>query len=352
VFSTVSTTVPDLELGGIDMKAIRYQGKETIVFEEVSTPVISQGEALIRVAFSGICGSDVGIYSGYHPRAKAPLVLGHEFAGEIVELPAGYQGELSLGDSVTVNPLLFCGQCTPCRTGNSHVCRTLGLTGIDQDGSFAEFVKVKTRQIIKLPIGMSHEHGAIVEPVAVAVHAVRRSAMQLGDFVLVVGGGPIGFLIAAAAKFAGAGEVAVIEPNAFRRSVIAELGVVTLALEDSEKVMELTNHDGADIVFEAAGVPGTIESAVKYCRIRGQIVNAGVFKQPVPVNLQRVNFAELDIIGTRVYSQEAFRAAAKLIADHPVITKVITHKLPLSEAQTGINLMARGGDSLKILLQP
>lgn len=334
------------------MKAIRYMGKENIAYEEVNVPVIGMGDALIKVAYSGICGSDVGIYSGTHPRAKAPLILGHELVGEIVELPTGYQGELRVGDAVTVNPLLFCGKCTPCQTGNSHVCRSLGLTGIDKDGSFAEFVKVKVSQIVRLPVGMSPEHGAIVEPVAVAVHAIRRSAMKLGDFVLVIGGGPIGFLIAAVAKFAGAREIVVIEPNAFRRTVIDKLGVITLALEESDKVMELTNYDGADIVFEAAGVPGTIESAVKYCKIRGQIVNAGVFKHPAPVDLQRVNFAELDIIGTRVYSQEAFRAAAKLIADHPVITNVITHKLPLSEAQRGIDLMKKGGDSLKILLHP
>ncbi|MDU4959173.1 MAG: alcohol dehydrogenase catalytic domain-containing protein [Sporomusaceae bacterium] len=334
------------------MKAVRYHGKETLRLEEIPVPAVNSGEALIKVACSGICGSDIGIYAGVHPRAQAPLVMGHEFAGEIAALAAGYQGDLRSGDRVTVNPLLSCGQCTPCRTGNGHVCRWLRLTGIDEDGSFAEFVKVRTEQIIKLPAGVSLEQGAIVEPAAVAVHAVRRSGLRLGEFVLVVGGGPIGFLIAAAARFAGAGAVAVIEPNPFRRDMLARLRVTALAPADAGRVLDLTGGDGADVVFEAAGVAGAIESAVKYCRIRGRIVNAGVFKQPTPVNLQRINFAELAVAGSRVYSPEAFRAALALVAAQPDLAGVITHKLPLAEAESGINLMRTGGDSLKILLRP
>jgi len=334
------------------MKAVRYQGKETICYEEIKRPTLGEDEVLIKVAYCGICGSDMGIYSGKHPRAKAPLVLGHEFSGQIAELPLAYQGGFALGDNVTVNPLLCCQHCTPCRTGNSHVCKTLGLTGIDADGGFAEFTKVKIDQLVKLPLGMSAELGAIVEPVAVAVHAIRRSALKVGDVILIIGGGPIGFLISLVAKAAGARKIMVVEPSEFRRNLIAALGFETMAEVDNEKIMSLTDGDGADIVYEVAGVPAAMDAAVKYCKIRGQVVNVSVFKQPAPIDLLRVNFAELDIIGIRVYAREDFVAAVDLVAKCPELAQVITHKLPLANAQEGIDLMKQGGNNLKVLLYP
>lgn len=334
------------------MKAVRYWAKEEIRYEDIPKPVIGEGEALIRIAFTGVCGSDLFIYSGAHPRAKAPLVLGHEISGEIAELPPSYKGNFAVGDRVTVNPLLSCQRCTPCLTGNSHVCQKLGLTGIDTDGGFAEFAKVPLGQLVKLPSGMSLEHGAIVEPVAVALHAIRRSAFKIGDVVLVIGGGPIGVLVALAVNFAGARKVLVIEPNAFRRNLISELGFETMPEADHDKIMSATNGDGVDVVYEAAGVQAAMDAAVKYCKIRGQIVNVSVFKKPVSVDLLRVNFAELDLIGIRVYAKEDYVAAVNLVAKHPEFAKVITHKFTLKDAQAGMDLMKKGGDNLKVLVFP
>lgn len=334
------------------MKTVRYWGKEEIRYEDIPAPIIGEGEALIKIAFAGICGSDMFIYSGTHPRAKAPLVLGHEFSGEIAELPAGYKGDWHVGNHVTVNPLLFCGQCTPCLSGNNHVCKSLGLTGIDTDGGFAEFAKVPLDQLVRLPKGMNLEHGAIVEPVAVAVHAVRRSALKIGDSVLIIGGGPIGVLVALVARLAGAGKILVIEPNQFRRDLIAGLGFETLPEADDEKILGPTQGDGVDIVYEVAGVQAAIDAAIKYCKIRGQVVNVSVFKKAPAVNLLRVNFAELDIIGIRVYAREDFRTAVELVAKYPEFAAVITHKFTLRDAQQGINLMKKGGDNLKVLLEP
>ena len=139
-------------------------------------------------------------------------------------------------------------------------------------GGFAEFAKVPLGQLVKLPSGMSLEHGAIVEPVAVAVHAIRSSAFKIGDTVLVIGGGPIGILVALAANFAGARKVLVIEPKDFRRNFISELGFETMPDANSEKLMSETGSDGFDVVYEVAGVQAAMDTAVKYCRIRGQIV--------------------------------------------------------------------------------
>jgi 2-desacetyl-2-hydroxyethyl bacteriochlorophyllide A dehydrogenase len=334
------------------MKAVRYWGKEEIRYEDIAKPMISEGQALVRISYAGICGSDMYIYSGTHPRAKAPLVLGHEFSGRIAELPEDYDGEFKIGDLVAVNPLLTCNRCVPCLTGNSHVCKSLGLSGIDADGGFAEFVRVNISQLVKLPSQMSDDLGALAEPVAVAVHAVRSSDLRLGDSALVLGGGPIGFLIAYVAKANGAGQVIVVEPNEFRRRISESVGFKVLASADDKAIRQMTKGEGADIVFEAVGLPITIEEAIKNCRIQGQVVVVGVFKHPAPVDLQRVNFAELRIIGTRVYRQTDFVHAVNLIAKYPEIGKVITHKLPLDQAQEGINLMRTGEANLKVLLKP
>lgn len=334
------------------MKAVRYAGKEEIRYEDVPQPAINAGEALIKIAFAGICGSDMFIYSGMHPRAKAPLIMGHEFSGAIAELPPGYRGDFAVGDKVTINPLLSCHACTPCKTGHSHVCKTLGLTGIDTDGGFAEFAKVPLNQLVKLPSGINMEHGAIVEPVAVAVHAIRSSALQIGDTVLVIGGGPIGMLVALVARHAGAANILVVEPNEFRRGVLSGLGFKTLPAADHETIMQFTNGDGADIVYEVAGVQPAIDAAVKYCKIRGQVVIVSSFKKPVYTDLLRVNFAELNMIGIRVYTQKDFAAAVELVEKYPEFSKVITHKFPLQDAQKGIELMKQGADNLKVLLYP
>lgn len=334
------------------MKAVVYCDKEEIRYMDIPQPVISEGEVLVKIAYAGICGSDLFIYSGMHPRAKAPLIMGHEFTGVIAELPKGYQGEFAVGDKITINPLLSCHVCTPCQTGNTHVCTKLGLTGIDTNGGFAEFAKVPLDQLVKLPAGINMEHGAVVEPVAVAVHAIRRSELKIGDTVLVIGGGPIGVLVALVARHAGAEKILVIEPNEFRRKVITELGFAALPEADHETIMQFTNGDGADIVYEVAGVQPAIDAAIKYCKIRGQVVIVSSFKKPVYTDLLRVNFAELNIIGIRVYTKKDFAAAVDLVEKYPEFAKVITHKFTLQEAQKGIELMKQGADNLKVLLYP
>lgn len=334
------------------MKAIQYCGKEEIQYVDIPKPIINEREALVKIAYAGICGSDMFIYSGTHPRAKAPLIMGHEFSGVIEELPRGYKGEFAVGDKITINPLLSCHACTPCQTGNTHVCTKLGLTGIDTDGGFAEFVKVPLDQLVKLPSGINMEHGAIVEPVAVAVHAIRSSALKIGDTVLIIGGGPIGVLVSLAARHAGAEKVLVIEPNEFRRQIIAELGFEVLPEADNEKIMQFTNGDGADVVYEVAGVQASMDAATKYCKIRGQVVIVSSFKKPVYTDLLRVNFAELNIIGIRVYTRKDFAAAVELVEKYPEFAKVITHTFTLQEAQKGIELMKQGADNLKVLLCP
>lgn len=336
------------------MKALRYWGKEDVRFEDIPVPEIGPGEALVKVGYAGICGSDMWIYSGTHPRAKAPLVLSHEFAGEIVDIKGDETREFEVGDHVAVNPLLYCGRCLPCRSGRHHVCKRLGLSGIDADGGFAEFVRVGINQLVKLPKDIPFDVAALTEPTAVAVHAVHRGGVKVGDKVVVLGGGPIGYLVAVSARAAGASQVIISELSELRRNFALEHGftVVDGGPQAKEQIFALTGGEGADVVFEAVGVAPTAEMATKVVRVSGRVVIVGVFKHSAPFDLLAVNFSELEVVGTRVYTDEAFEAATHLVATNPDVAAVISHRLPLSEGPQAMRVAREAKDAMKILLHP
>lgn len=338
------------------MQAVVYQGKEKVVFQKVARPQVKEGQVLIQVHYAGICGSDLGIYSGKHPRAKAPLIMGHEFSGEVVETRLPQDSPIKVGDRVTVNPLISCGKCQPCQTGHGHVCRSLGLVGIDIDGGFAEYVSVDVDKVVKLPEGLPMDVACLVEPVAVTAHAIRKSALKAGDTVAVLGGGPIGLLTALTARFAGAAEVIVCEINQSRRELARRLGFTVLDAAASnleQEVLRLTQDNGVDVIYEAAGVPATALLATKLVKITGQIVIVGVFKEPSKVDLRAVNFRELALLGVRVYEPRDYLVALHMLQQIPEIRQVISHRLPLTKVQQGFDLMLNaGGNSMKILFYP
>ncbi|MBC7342127.1 MAG: alcohol dehydrogenase catalytic domain-containing protein [Clostridia bacterium] len=338
------------------MRAVRYVAPETIKVEDIPVPSLGPGEALVKVAYTGLCGSDLPIYKGIHPRVKPPLVVGHEIAGTLAEINAEGYNECQVGDLVAVNPLLFCGHCQPCRTGNWHVCKTLGLTGIDADGGFAEYVKVPVHQLVKLNPEIPMDRAALTEPVAVAVHAIRRSKMQLGDAVAVLGAGPIGLLVAFCARLAGASQVLITDVSDFRLGVAKDFGFTPIdARQDAVKqIQDLTGGNGADVVFEVVGAAPTAADMIQAVKITGTVVIVGVFKQPAPVDLRTVNFNELAIIGTRVYTDFDFRTAARMVYQYPELGKIITSRLPLEEAQQAFNLglSAATSNALKVLMHP
>ena len=332
------------------MKAIVYEAPHTVSLLEKEKPVLADGWALIKASHVGICGTDLNIYSGHHPRAQAPLVLGHEFSGTLV---FGHPS-LPEGTAVTVNPLLSCGTCLPCRTGQSHVCETLKLVGIDCDGGMAEYVQAPIHQIVPLPDGLSLETGALVEPVAVAIHAVRQGGYVPGDRAVVFGAGTIGLCVALTLRSFGAGDVTLVETNEYRLKKAEELGFSTInpsSEQVRDAILSRTNGAGADFVFDCAGHPSVVPLLTEVVRVRGTIVIVAAYKKPPEVHLLQGMFKELTMRFVRVYTSRDFQRAAELLAQQKEFAKIITHVLAPEEAKKGFELLTTHTDAVKVMYQ-
>jgi (R,R)-butanediol dehydrogenase / meso-butanediol dehydrogenase / diacetyl reductase len=334
------------------MLAARYLGANRIEPVQVSMPEVRDEEALIRVEACGFCGSDLGIVSGVHPRAKAPLTLGHEFCGT-VELIRSASAMFKRGDFVAAYPLISCGKCVACRIGASHVCHNLRLYGIDADGAMAEYVRLPVSSLLPLPKNMSPQVGAVVEPLAVAVHGISLAGLENTTSAVVMGAGPIGLLTALVARTRNLACVLISDILPSRLALAKRLGLQAVAAGRELKniVEEATGGNGVDLIFECAGVPSTARDMTDLVRSRGTIVNLGVFKEPVEIDMQAVNFKEIAIQGSRVYTRDDFQEAIELAATLPIL-EIVTHSFSLTEVQRAFDLFRLGLDVCKVLILP
>ena len=332
------------------MKSIIYNGAGEVVSEEKAVPAPGAGEVLIKVAYAGICGSDMFIYQGTHPRAQAPLVMGHEFSGVI---EAGHP-TLAKGTPVTVYPLLSCGQCEPCKNGTPHVCNTLKLIGIDCDGGMAEYVKVPADKVVEIPAGLNLKLGAFIEPVAVGVHAVRRSGYKPGDTAVVYGAGPIGLCVAACLSYFGASRVLVIEANPYRLEIARKLGFTPIDAAHDDILAQVKAHTGglcADYAFDCAAHPSVQNTLMDVIKVRGTAVVVGSYKKPPEVDLLKVEFKELTLIGIRVYERRDFDIAARILASGTIdFEQILTVSAPEQAPQVFQDLL-KGTNAIKMLFK-
>jgi 2-desacetyl-2-hydroxyethyl bacteriochlorophyllide A dehydrogenase len=332
------------------MKAIVYEGPKQITVRDVPKPEPREGWALVKVSHAGICGTDNNIYFGLHPRAKAPLIMGHEFSGvlESDDVPG-----IAKGSRVTVYPLLSCGECEPCRTGNGHVCNTLKLLGIDCDGGFGEYVQVPKESIIPLADNVSNKMGALVEPVAVCVHALRERGFVPGDNALVIGGGAIGLCTALTLRVFGAGSILMMENDPDRADLARSMGfevVSTVDMNVEEYCKSRTGGNGFDWVMDCAGVQPVADMLLDAVKVKGHILVIASYPKPASLPLIKGMFKEITIEFTRVYRLKDFAVAAKMIANDPNFEKVITHVLPVDEAQKGLDLATtKGSGAIKVM---
>jgi (R,R)-butanediol dehydrogenase/meso-butanediol dehydrogenase/diacetyl reductase len=314
------------------MRAAVFRGLGDIEVTDVPTPEPAPGEALVQVHYCGICGSDVEAYETgmYEPG----LIIGHEFAGEIMALGQGVAG-WAIGDCVTADNVLPCGQCWFCRQGRPSLCQAMLSPGITLDGGMAEYASLPIKLLHRLPAGVTTRQGALVEPLTIALHGVHSSGLQLGDRVLVLGAGPIGLLTLQCALLAGARQVIAVEVNPTRASLARELGAATVLNPQTDnlavEVGRCTEGLGPDVVFVCTAAPQAYADALNLVRRGGQVFVLGLCVEPVPTDFMSLVLGELDIRGGYL-GHGAFPAALEYIAQGRVrVELLITHEIELDE---------------------
>ncbi|WP_432093421.1 zinc-dependent alcohol dehydrogenase [Streptomyces sp. bgisy100] len=335
------------------MHQATYTGGRTVRVQPVRPPALPPGHVRIEVAYTGICGTDLHVFHGaMDARVRPPAVLGHEMSGRVAELGADVDGWRP-GDPVTVMPLGSCGDCPACRAGHHHVCHRMNFIGVDSDGSMQTSWSVPAELLVALPDGLRLDHAALLEPTAVAVHDVNRAGVRAGEKALVVGGGPVGLLIATVARRAGA-EVRVSEPDAHRRAVAEELGLATIDpvhTDVATVVTEWTGGAGVPIAFEVSGAAPGVAAAVDCMAVRGRLVMVAIHPTPRAIDLHRFFWRELTLIGARLYRRTDFEAAVRLLgAGHIPAEALISRIEPLHRVQEAFSAVDSGDGVMKVLI--
>ncbi len=350
------------------MKAAVWYGKEDVRIEDVPVPGVGAGQVKVKIAACGVCGSDLHEYysgpfvipSRPHPltgRSGGPLILGHEFSGEVTEVGEGVQG-VAVGERVTVNPLIYCGRCHYCLKGEHIMCTKLGTVGFAWDGAFAEHVVVPSYGVLKLPDTVTDEMGATIEPLAVAIHAVNRSGMKTGDNVAIIGAGPIGLFVLQACKAAGAGHVYVVEPMKARLDTAARTGAHAVfdptAVDAGREIAGLTGGLRADIAFDCVGNQASFDTAVKVTGRRAKICVVGLALKPIQVPFIRLWGHEKQIRFSSGYQDEFSTAIAYLEDGRVRVDDLITGHISLDDlVEDGIKELKEHPDRhVKILVYP
>jgi 2-desacetyl-2-hydroxyethyl bacteriochlorophyllide A dehydrogenase len=335
------------------MKAAFYGGNQTISTGACIPVPPKTDEVQIKVAYGGICGTDLHIYHGaMDRRVNMPQIIGHEISGVVSAVGEEVVG-FAIGDAVCVMPLDM-SRCLPRDIAYSHICEHLKFMGIDSPGGFQSFWTVPAYTLHHLPQGMPLRYGALIEPLAVACHDIRLGQVQAGEEVVVLGGGPIGMLVAMVAQSAGA-TVLVSEINPYRVEFARSLGIDAVNPQKRDllaDVLEKTDGRGADVVFEVTGSTAGAEVMTQLPRIRGRMVVVGIFNKPAPVDLFRFFWRELNLQGARVYEHQDFEHAIQLAATGRLaLDRIITQVRPVDELQAGLQSMEKGSEVMKILLE-
>lgn len=298
-----------------------------IDFRDVPVEDVGDKEIKVLMKRIGVCGSDIHVYHGKHPYTSYPVVQGHEVSALVVEAGKSVT-KVKVGDKVTIQPQVVCGKCYPCTHGMYNDCEELKVMGFQTTGMASDYFVVDSEKALRLPDSMSWDHGAMIEPLAVAVHAVRRFGSVKDKGVLVLGGGPIGNLVAQTAKAMGAKKAMISEVSAYRLETAEKCGIETVNPQMAdlrESVHSVFGKDGADVIFECVGINATMDQAITLARKGSDIVVVGVFGDLGTLNMGFVQDHELRLIGTAMYREEDYIDAISLveknlIAFDPLIT--------------------------------
>ena len=327
---------------------------------EIEKPTLRDGnDVLFKVTSVGMCGTDVSIYNwtetvakAYHP--EFPLVIGHEIAG-IVEEVGKNVTRVKPGDFIAVNEHIFCGECDFCKEGRTSICTSLVVVGCHVNGGMTEYGVVRQQNCFKLPDNIPHYAGSITEPLSVSIHAVERTPVNPGEVVVVFGVGTIGLGVILALQQSGATVIAATRRDSVRLQLAVEFGAIPVAMEkdDLMDIIHKTGKRWADKVFECVGVDSIINKSINVVRPGGTICEIGIPGAPVPINIgNEITLSERVIIGSRTFYYSTWDTTMKLLAERgDQALKLITHRLPLEEFATAIDLI-KAGECIKVVINP
>ncbi|MCJ0906522.1 2,3-butanediol dehydrogenase [Rhodococcus sp. ARC_M6] len=350
------------------MKAARFHGQKDIRIEDIPEPEVRPGTVKLKVAWCGICGTDLHEYlegpifisaPGHpHPLSheNAPVTMGHEFSGTVEEVGEGVT-DVEVGENVVVEPYFVCNECAPCKSGNYHLCTQMGFIGLaGGGGGLSEKVVVDRRWIHKIG-DIPLDEAALIEPLSVAHHAVVRSGAKSGDTAIVGGAGPIGLLVAAVLKGLGVTTI-VTELSDARKEKALTSGVANYVIDPSTedvkaRVLEITDGIGADVGFECAGVNAVLDTMLDTVRPAGVVVNVSIWGKPATIDMQKLVLKEIDLRGTIAYVRD-HEAVIKMVQDGVVdLAPFITGRIELEEliSEGFTTLIEHNDTAVKILVR-
>ncbi len=324
-------------------------------FLERTIQALDPDEVLVKVRASAICGSDLHIARGLHPSAPLPVTIGHEFSGDVAAVGGGVSN-VAPGARVTVEPCITCGQCDACRHGEYSYCENISFTYRRGDGAMADYVVVKAPYVYELPQELSYEAGALIEPLSVATHAVRRAQVGLGETVLIVGAGAIGMMAGAICRRCGAAQVIIADLSDQRLEAALGLGAthaVNSGKQDLERELaRLTGGKGVDKSFECVGREVCFNQAVTALKKNGTCTAVGIYEQPlVSFPAGRLITHEIHIQGAQGYCWD-FPIAIAAARELPM-ERFVTHTFPLDQLQAALETaLDPASGSIKVVVRP
>ncbi len=343
------------------MKALTLTAYNQFDFQDAPDPELNDNEVLIRVKACGICGSDIHGMDGSSGRRIPPIIMGHEAAGEITEIGSAVSG-WNIGNRVTFDSTIYCGECDSCRSGQINLCPDRNVLGVSCDdyrrhGAFAEYVKVPQHILCAIPDAVSYEHAAFAEPVSIALHGVNRVPLKKGDSAVVIGAGLIGLLVVQALKAKGAETVVAVDVDEKRLALALELGADAALKSGGDvpaQIREIVgNPDGADVAMEVVGFGPTIQLAIDSVRKGGSIGCVGNLKAEVPFPLQAVVTRELSVFGSCASAGEYADAVAAVASGAIQVEPLISATADLAEGAEWFKRLHKNEEGLmKVILKP
>jgi len=335
------------------MKAVIFDSPGAIRIGEIDIPKLRPQEAHVKIKASGLCGTDVHIYEGDFI-STYPLVPGHEFAGEVVEIGSEVQ-DVQIGESVAIDPSIYCNQCKFCKENKQNFCENFKAYGLHENGGFAEFAVLHQRNLYSID-GLSYLEGAMVEPVGCGIHGMKQIDLQLGDQVLIFGSGPIGLILMQLCKIGGAATVTMVDIAENKLDLALSLGATNALLADDNlrQNLKLLQPDGFHVVIDATGNPRVVELMFNYVQDKGKLLFFGVCPADAKIQISPYDVykRELKICGTFALLHTARPAIDLLKAKKISVEPLISHEFPIEDFMEAFDLKLRGKDALKIVITP